>query len=565
MIAPQFESNECAATVPTSSETSTGLANRVASGDETGAPWDGSGPRVPVTVSSRRVFQGRDCALFAIVTLLNFWAMAVCAGLWLSPEGWRQAPAVYIGMMLLLTSAVARQQGLWWLLPIMKTPVPMKVGRNWKVAVATTFVPGSEPLEMLEATVKALIDMDYPHDTWVLDEGDDEAVRHLCAKLGARHFTRKNRPAYQGTDGPFRARTKYGNYNAWLAETGFENYALVTAFDPDHRPAPQFLRSVLGYFEDPQVGYVQVAQAYGNQDESWVARGAAEESYDFYSTIQMAGYGLRMPMIIGCHNSHRVAALRQIGGFGAHDADDILATRLYRDCGWQGVYVPQILARGRTPVDCRSFLAQQRRWARSILDLKLRTYPAFSARTPRAARLFSLLHGFNYLAQGLLPVLALILFSVVCATAASARAVTERFWVPLLVLLAAFAISRFFRQQFYLDPPNERGLHWRAAVLRWARWPQMLGALLDVFLDRHPAYEITPKQGGRPGRFSVLWPHLLGAMVVGGCWLFGVLRGEATALSHGIAIGVVGGTLLLCLANRSAPSKTDHSTSSLTI
>ena len=128
----------------------------------------------------------------------------------------------------------------------------MNVGRNWKVAVATTFVPDSEPLEMLEATVKALVDLDYPHDTWVLDEGDEEAVRDLCAKLGARHFSRKNRPEYQGTDGPFRACTKYGNYNSWLAETGFENYDIVTAFDPDHRPAPQFLRSVLGYFEDPR-------------------------------------------------------------------------------------------------------------------------------------------------------------------------------------------------------------------------------------------------------------------------------------------------------------------------
>ena len=41
--------------------------------------------------------------------------------------------------------------------------------------------------------------------------------------------------------------------------------------------------------------------------------------------------------------------------------------------------------------------------------LKLRTYPGGSATTPWATRLFSMLHGFNYLAQGLLPVLALIL------------------------------------------------------------------------------------------------------------------------------------------------------------
>ena len=40
--------------------------------------------------------------------------------------------------------------------------------------------------------------------------------------------------------------------------------------------------------------------------------------------------------------------------------------------GWQGVYVPEILARGITPVDWMGYLRQQRRWARSVLDFKLR-------------------------------------------------------------------------------------------------------------------------------------------------------------------------------------------------
>ena len=41
---------------------------------------------------------------------------------------------------------------------------------------------------MLEGTVKALIGLDYPHDTWVLDEGDDEKVKALCLKIGSQPF-----------------------------------------------------------------------------------------------------------------------------------------------------------------------------------------------------------------------------------------------------------------------------------------------------------------------------------------------------------------------------------------
>ena len=65
-------------------------------------------------------------------------------------------------------------------------------------------MPGAESLEMLEVTVHALITMAYPHDTWVLDEGDDARVQALCTRLGARHFSRKALPHYQTAQGPFK-------------------------------------------------------------------------------------------------------------------------------------------------------------------------------------------------------------------------------------------------------------------------------------------------------------------------------------------------------------------------
>ena len=507
----------------------------------------------PVKVRSQRVFRPWDYVIYTLLTLLNLTSIACCSAIWLSGEGSRQAPLAYLGLTLLLCSAVAMQQARWWLLPIMRRPVPIEIRRPWRVGVATTFVPGAEPLEMLAATVEALVGLDFPHDTWVLDEDRNEEVRELCEKHGVGYFSRKDHPLYQAQAGPFQACTKYGNYNSWLTEVGYEKYDIVAAFDPDHLPDQSFLPTVLGYFEDPQVGYVQAAQAYGNQDESWVARGAAEETYDFYSTIQMASHGMRLPIIIGCHNTHRVAALRQIGGFAAHDADDILTTLVYRDAGWQGVYVPQILARGRTPPDFHSYVIQQRRWARSVADIKLRTYPSLSARTPATTRFFGVIHGVNYLVQGLLPILVLAVLCVICATAASSQDVTSRFVVSLFVLSASLGLSEFYRQKFYLDPRGEWGLHWRASVLRWARWPQMLLALFDVLLDRHPSYEITPKVSGLARGYRFLWPHLLAAVVLVLCWLIGVLRGEATTLSHGIAAGVIGATIALFLAARSTP------------
>ena len=136
----------------------------------------------------------------------------------------------------------------------------------------------------------------------------------------------------------------------------------------------RFLSELLGYFEEGAVGYVQAAQAYYNQRASFIARGAAEETYDYYSSTQMAAYAIGQPAVVGCHNVHRMAALREVGGFAAHDADDLALSMQYHAHGWRGVYVPRILARGLTPVDWNGYLKQQLRWARSVVDVRLRLH-----------------------------------------------------------------------------------------------------------------------------------------------------------------------------------------------
>jgi cellulose synthase (UDP-forming) len=96
----------------------------------------------------------------------------------------------------------------------------------------------------------------------------------------------------------------------------------------------------------------------------------------------MASYVMGYPIIVGCHNTHRVSALKQVGGFAPHDDDNLLITLFYRVKGWRGVYVPQILARGLTPADWSSYLRQQRRWARSVLDIKFRLYAKLRQHLP---------------------------------------------------------------------------------------------------------------------------------------------------------------------------------------
>ena len=215
-------------------------------------------------VSGEPVMSADDLRRYYLLSACSAFSLLWFVAAWMASDRWETQPLLMAILSLSMCILVAEQQGLWLMLPTMRRPSPMTARRGWKVGVATTHVPGAESLDLLERTVRALVALDYPHETWVLDEGDGAEVRALCARLGARHYSRAAEPAYRTESGPFQFPSKHGNYNAWLHEIAYARYDVVTAFDPDHVPDPAFLDKVLGYFDDPRVGYVQAPQAYSN-------------------------------------------------------------------------------------------------------------------------------------------------------------------------------------------------------------------------------------------------------------------------------------------------------------
>ncbi len=473
-------------------------------------------------VQNEKVFMWWDYPIFIVLTSLSFYAIYYFMSYWFSLKDWLHYPVTFLIMTLLLIIILLNSQLRWFFLLFMKRPRSMPIKPGWKVGVVTTFVPGAEPIEMLEETLKALIALEYPHDTWVLDEEDNDQVKLLCQRLGTHHFSRKNLTQYQTETGTFQSHSKHGNCNAWLYEVGFDRYDVITVFDPDHLPSPAFLSNVLGYFEDPKVGYVQVAQAYYNQRASFIARGAAEETYAYFSYIQMASYGLGYPIIVGCHNTHRVTALKQIGGFAPRYGEDQLTSLFYRADGWQGVYVPQILARGLAPVDWNGYLTQQRGWARIILDIKFRIYSHLSRNLPLRTRVISFLHGLNYLHRSIIIFTGLLLLAYMLATGVTPKVISYSTVPNLFFLLVALQICEFYQQRFYLDWQSEWGFHWRAGLLQFTKWPYLLLALFDVILDRQ-AYALTRKVKAKSPNCMLLWPHMLAVTFILTAWIIGLV------------------------------------------
>jgi cellulose synthase/poly-beta-1,6-N-acetylglucosamine synthase-like glycosyltransferase len=467
-------------------------------------------------------FTRRDIAIYVVLTAAQVVVYAWAISRWVDRGVGRGGAALLLIIPFVIGTMMIEIR--WVTLPLMRVPVDREPRPGWRVGVATTFVPSSESIEMLEATVVALVAMRYPHDTWVLDEGDSPDVRELCARLGCRHYSRRSRPERLTSSGVFAARTKHGNYNSWLADEGYRAYDVIVNVDPDHIVEPNFLERTLGHLNDDSVGYVQAAQVYYNQGASLIARGAAEETYAYYSSIQMTSFFIGYPIVTGCHTVHRATALKAIGGFSAHDADDLLSTFYYRCAGWRGVYVPETLAVGLTPVDWPSYLSQQRRWATSVLDVKLRIYPRLAHSMPRTERVVSYIHGLYYL-QGVTSALSLV---ALCGALAHGWriGIGSSAIVGTVALIGVLLACDFFRQTFYLNRRRELGLHWRAALLRFAKWPWVLIAFVDAVRGRTRQYSITRKtRSAVRGKPKVAVTHSGVALAIAASVAVGALRG----------------------------------------
>ncbi len=357
-----------------------------------------------------------------------------------------------------------------------------------RVAIFTTSAPG-EPYEMFVRTLAAAREVRYPHTTYLLDDTRDPRMRALCEEMGAVHLELLDVPG-----------AKAGKINAALQRTS-EEFILV--LDPDHVPFPALLDRVLGHFADPSVGFVQIAQAYGNAGESFVARGAAEQTYAFYGPILQGMHGTGTAVAIGANCTFRRSALESIGGHGIGLAEDLVTSIRLHAGGWSSVYVPEVLSRGLVPSDLDSYLKQQLKWARGVYEVLFREYPRAFRKLTNYQRISYFMIGSYYLGG----VTSLIFLSV-----------------PLIYLFfgkqpAAFLLSEyvahalpvgffgaavyFFSQRWFCDRRRERGLHWRGTLLKIGAWNIYVKGLVLALLRVAVPYIPTAKEHRRT-RFGAL-------------------------------------------------------------
>jgi len=221
--------------------------------------------------------------------------------------GWRWTASVpwaawFIAVPLLLAETYSFGESLLYALTMWNSrrrrPAPVApAGRTVDVFIATY----NEPLEMVLTTAIAARDMTYPHETWILDDGDRPDFRRAAELVGVGYITRG--PEWEG-----RQRfAKAGNINNALFVTSGEFIAIL---DADQVPEPRFLDRVLGYFDDEEIAFVQTPQQFWNVDPRDPLGSHADL---FYGPIQQGKDGWGAAFFCGSNAVLRREALMALG------------------------------------------------------------------------------------------------------------------------------------------------------------------------------------------------------------------------------------------------------------
>jgi len=399
-----------------------------------------------------------------------------------------------------------------------RDPIPVEPDTRLRVAFLTTIVPGKEPIEMAERTLRAATEIVYGGqlDVWLLDEGDSSEVKQMCERVGVRHFTRKGRGYLDLDTGIFASKTKHGNHNRWLWEYA-GHYDVVMFVDTDHVPLPIMAERLLGYFRDPDVAFVVGPQFYGNQ-ENRITRWAESAQYLFHSVIQRAGNRRGCAMLVGTNAAVRISAISK-GYVDSITEDMATSLRIHATRNeltgkpWRSVYTPDLVAVGEGPSSWTEFFGQQTRWSAGTFDAILHQVWRVGFKLRPGAMLHYLLMLTYYPSVAIGWLMGITISACYLGFGITSLRTNSGWWLTYYVDVAAmqFVLYRFMRRHNVSphEPTGSSGLSGMLVSALTA--PIYARSLIKVVLRRKLSFNVTAKGSATSPdrlwtfRYSLMW------------------------------------------------------------
>ena len=227
---------------------------------------------------------------------------------------------------------------------------------------------------VVERLIENIIHLDYPKEKMEIHVIDDstDITKELAKKaienyqdsgINISHITRPNREGFKA--GALKEAMQYarGDY--------------ICIFDADFLPKPDFLRRVLPYFEDDQVGVVQTRWEHINQDFSLLTRLQAFQ-LNVHFTVEQKGRdaGNLMLQFNGTAGVWRRETIEDAGGWEADTlTEDLDLSYRAQLKGWKIIFREDIGSPAELPAEMNSLKSQQFRWMKGGAETAKKMLP----------------------------------------------------------------------------------------------------------------------------------------------------------------------------------------------
>lgn len=368
----------------------------------------------------------------------------------------------------------------------------------------------NEPLELLEKTILAALNLDYEDGkcrVWVCDDGNRETLRALCGELQAGYLARET---HEGA--------KAGNINHALRNTEGELFAVL---DADMICTQEFLSRTVGYFADAQTAFVQTPQVYYNPDMYQHNLGAdiPNEQDFFMRDVQAARASVNAVLHVGTNVVFRRRCVEEIGLYPTDSITEDMAVGLQLQArGYRTVFVDEALAFGLSAATYTDLLKQRDRWCRGNLQVARGGYQQARnglSRWQRLAYFGGTLYWFTSF-QKMIYIFCPIWFMLTgqLAIQTDIRALILHF-VPFLVGQVLV---------FQVLAQNTRKLRW-AHYYEMATAPHTCMSVLRELFSTEGEFVVTPKVVAGESYFQArpVIPHMVILLLSALSWLIGLL------------------------------------------
>jgi exo-beta-1,3-glucanase (GH17 family)/cellulose synthase/poly-beta-1,6-N-acetylglucosamine synthase-like glycosyltransferase len=248
-----------------------------------------------------------------------------------------------------------------------RTFQPLSPSPDFKYPKVSLHLPiHNEPPDMVRLTLEALDKVDYPNlEVLVMDNNTKdpevwEPVKADCERLGPkfRFFHLENWPGF-----------KAGAINHALDQTA-PDAEIIAVIDSDYILSPDWLKCMVPYFDNENVGFIQSPQDYRDRDQSLFKDFCYWEYAGFFNIGMVQRNEYNAIIQHGTMTMIRKSALLEVGKWSEWCIceDSELGLRLY-EAGYDSVYVKDSFGQGLMPDTMSGYMTQRFRWVYGAMQI----------------------------------------------------------------------------------------------------------------------------------------------------------------------------------------------------